>query len=200
MMSTPTITESVVAASPVRALSGAHGEGSARGVTGLGGVDVREVIGGLRITCRPNVALTPSQLCAAFMAAMGFSITVAVGWFVIAGVPWVLPFSLVELGGFAFALWYVARHATDLETILVFNDTVTVESCCGGAASRATFDRAQVEPRLSRHADGTIEMNGRGQSVQLGRQLNWRERRRLSNALSAALNHRLATPMTGTRV
>jgi uncharacterized membrane protein len=185
-VNTPSLMDSIAAGRPLPGAARAHP------APGLGGVECREEAESSVIVVRANCALAPRQLLAAFALAMGLSMLIALG-FLAAGAPWILPFSCLELGLLALALFWVVRHAVDRETVTVSAREVLVETRVGARTRRVAFDRAwlQVQDEGDR-----IALRGHGRHATIGRALAWPARRELARVLDGVLRRRPAARST----
>lgn len=117
--------------------------------------------------CRRNRAVTPRQLAASFFLLTGVSLAIGL-FFLLNGVPLVLPFASLELLAVGVAFVVYARHALDGERIWVDGTVLVVESERGGQLLRQEFQTAWVRIEPLVHADALIEISGEGQRVQVG--------------------------------
>jgi uncharacterized membrane protein len=103
----------------------------------------------------------------------------------------VLPFAGAEMLVVYCAFRYVARHASDFESISIDADRVTIERWEMGRVSRFEFNRywAQLvtQPVACRGGD-MLALRSHGRQVEFGRYLTEEQRREVARAIKAQLN------------
>ncbi len=135
---------------------------------------------------RRNMSITPRQLMGAYALLCLISLAVAVGFWS-QGITVVGLFTGLELLAVGVALWVVARHTRDRETITLTNRELSVEQFYGQAVARTAFraEWVRVEPVAD---DGSlVELSGEGRSVRVGRHVRPELRVALAQELRRAL-------------
>jgi uncharacterized membrane protein len=102
----------------------------------------------------------------------------------------VLPFAGAEMLVVYCAFRYVARHASDFETISIDADRVTIERWEMGKVSRFEFNRywAQLVMRPVAGRGDMLALRSHGRQVEFGRYLSEEQRREVARAIKAQLN------------
>ncbi len=137
---------------------------------------------------RRNCSVSPKQLAASFALLVGVSLTIGL-FFLLNGVPLVLPFASLELLALGVAFMVYARHALDGERIWMDGPVLIVESERGSQVVRKEFHTAWVRIEPLVHADALIEISGQGQRVQVGKYVRHDVRRSLAHDLRRAVAH-----------
>lgn len=140
-----------------------------------------------RFDLKRNVSITPRQLLLAYVLLCTLSLAVAAGfWW--HGVGMVMFFTGAELLAVGVALYCVARHAGDRETVTLAGREVQVQQCVGPETEQVTFraEWLRVEPAAD---DGSlVELSGEGRSVRIGRHVRPELRVELARELRRALH------------
>ncbi|MEP7301783.1 MAG: DUF2244 domain-containing protein [Caldimonas sp.] len=147
-----------------------------------------EADGSLRWLMKRNCSFAPRQLFAVYLSLCLLGLTIgALFW--LRGAPFVLPFAGVELLVVGSAFFVYARHAADLESMVLRPGRFTVVCTLGRRTEQVEFTPAwvRVEPA---QADGSlIELSGEGRRAAVGRFVRPEQRRALADELRAALRH-----------
>jgi uncharacterized membrane protein len=115
-----------------------------------------------------NCSLTPRQTGFAYGLLCLF--TVAVAALFAARGHWFVPcFSLLELGGLAFALLHYARHATDAEYIALRDAHLVIDKTEAGRSATIRIDAHWARVRVPTRPRELIAIEARGQRVEVGR-------------------------------
>jgi uncharacterized membrane protein len=131
-------------------------------------------------------SLTPAQLAWTYASLCVVSLAIA-GFFWSQGATLVMPFAWAELLAVGAAFLVYARHAGDVEKIILQDGQLVIEQEMAGRTLRAEFNRAwvRVEPR---GGDGSlIEVSGQGQLVRVGRHVRPELRPALAREIRLAL-------------
>lgn len=120
-----------------------------------------------------------ASLCALSLAVGGFCF-----W---QGAPQVMAFTALELPALGVALWLLARHAGDRETLTLVGRSLLVEQCIGRRVERADFaaDWVTVEPAVAQGS--LVELCSRGRRMRVGRPLRPEFRAAFAQELRRAL-------------
>jgi uncharacterized membrane protein len=137
---------------------------------------------------RRTCSVSPKQLAASFALLAGASLTIGL-FFLVNGVPMVLPFASLELLALGVAFLVYARHALDGERIWMDGPVLIVESERGNQRVRKEFHTAWVRIEPLVHADALIEISGQGQRVQVGGFVRHDVRKSLAHDLRRAVAH-----------
>ena len=135
---------------------------------------------------RRNVSISPRQLMGCYALLCVVSLAVAIGFW-LHGVTVVSLFTGLELLAVGAALWMVARHAGDRETITLTQRRVSVVQQVGASVEEVHFrsEWMRVEPVAD---DGSlVELSGEGRSVRVGRHVRPELRVALAQELRRAL-------------
>jgi uncharacterized membrane protein len=133
-----------------------------------------------------HCSLTPVQLGGFYLSLCAVSLSIAV-FFWLQGATLVMLFAGAELLAVGLAFLVYARHAADVETIILQDGQLVVQLESAGRTQRAEFNRewVRVEPK---GGDGSlIEVSGQGQSVQVGRHVRPELRPALAREIRFAL-------------
>ena len=150
--------------------------------------------GGVQWVLKRNCSLTPGQLLGFFVSVCVVSLGIAVG-FAWNGAPVVLLFAGIELVLLAVALLLYARHVTDVDTVTLSGQELTVEQSFGPARTFARFQSPWVSVEPSQGDGSLIELSGQGQVARIGRFLRPEARADFARELRSALRHSLqSTP------
>lgn len=122
-----------------------------------GSTEQRPVV--LTWTLRRNCSITPRQLGVAYAAMVSLSMVVASG-FLVAGVPLVFGFAVVELAGVGAALLLWARHAGDRDVVSLCNNIICVQRHVGPKVDVVECSGPWIR----------VESNARNVTLRLGRQ------------------------------
>ena len=134
--------------------------------------------------------MTPSQLAGFYASVCVVSLGIALG-FAFNGAPVVLWFAGIELVLLAFALLFYARHATDVDTVTLSGQDLTVDQSFGPARTFARFQSPWVSVEPSQGDGSLIELSGQGQVARIGRFLRPEARADFARELRSALRHSL---------
>lgn len=141
---------------------------------------------GWRFDLRRNVSLSPRQLLQAYALVCALALAVAVGfWW--QGVHLVVVFTGVELLAVGVAILFVARHATDRETILLSGRELAVQRRFGNDFERMSFRAEWVRVEPAAAVGSLVELSGEGRSVRVGRHVRPELRAELAEELRRAL-------------
>ena len=133
-----------------------------------------------------NCSITPSQLGFFYLSLCTLSFAIA-GAFYWVGAWIVMPFACLELLAVGYAFLVYARHASDVEKIVLRDGQLVVELETAGRLQRSEFNRewVRVEPKSG---DGSlVELSGQGRSVRVGRHLRPELRPTLAREIRLAL-------------
>lgn len=133
-----------------------------------------------------HCSLTPAQLGWFYVSLCVLSLGIA-AFFWSQGATFVMAFAWAELLAVGVAFVVHARHAGDVEKIILQGGQLVVELETAGRTQRAEFNRAwvRVEPR---GGDGSlIEVSGQGRSVSVGRHVRPELRPALAREIRFAL-------------
>ncbi len=133
-----------------------------------------------------HCSVTPAQLGWFYVSLCVVSLSVA-GFFWLQGATLVMPFAWLELLAVGAAFLVYARHAGDLEKIVLQGGQLVVELETAGRRQRAVFNRewVRIEPE---DGDGSlIEVSGQGRSVRVGRHVRPELRPALAREIRWAL-------------
>ena len=153
--------------------------------------DIRLDPPGSRFVIRPNHSLTwhEARVVLAGIAAVGLIIGTA---FCSVGLPFVLPFSGLEVLGLAAAFYYCQWRAMSREVVSIDEEQVTVESGRTRPATAHAFQRAWVRVVLDRSMDGwypsRLKLCSHGRELEIGGFLNEDERLELARRLALAVS------------
>ena len=135
---------------------------------------------------RRHVSLQPRQLLSAYALVCALSLVVAAGfWW--QGVHAVGIFTGLELLAVGVAIWVVARHAADRESILLSGRELAVERRIGPAVERLSFRAEWVRVEPAAGVGSLVELSGQGRSVRIGRHVRPELRAELADELRRAL-------------
>ena len=152
--------------------------------------DIRLDPPGSRFVIRPNHSLTwqEARVVLAGIAAVGLIIGTV---FCSVGLPFVLPFSGLEVIGVAAAFYYCQRRALAREVVSIDEQQVTVESGRTRPTVAHAFQRAWVRVVLERSRDdwypSRLKLCSHGRELEIGGFLNEEERLELARRLSLAV-------------
>ena len=148
--------------------------------------------GSVRWLLKRNCSISPRQLLAFYLSLLVLVLTIS-GALWMNGAPLVLPFAGIELIGVGLALLVYARHAADIEQLVLRPNRLTVECRLGARCDRAEFapPHVRVEPRWDERS--LIELSGQGRTIAVGRFVRPELRRALADELRAALAQCAAT-------
>lgn len=133
-----------------------------------------------------HCSVTPAQLGWFYVSLCVVSLAVA-SFFWLQGATLVMPFAWIELLAVGVAFLAYARHAGDLEIIVLQGGQLVVELETAGRRQRAEFNRewVRIEPE---DGDGSlIEVSGQGRSVRVGRHVRPELRPALAREIRWAL-------------
>ena len=140
-----------------------------------------------RWTLKRNCSLTPNQSAAvyALLCAASFGIALV---FLLQGVWMVLAFALVEMTAVGMALLYYARHALDVETVVLGDGWLLIERWDAGRREEIRLDPCWTRilapaPRQRR----LIELESHGRRVQLGAYVSEAMRTQVARELTQAI-------------
>ena len=131
------------------------------------------------VVARRNTSLAPRQRWTLYGALAAGSLAMALG-FVAAGVWPVLPYSILELSGLAFAFAWIERRANDSDSLTLEGDRVVVEQRRAGRATRRELSRhwlrVEIDEEGYAHEPRLVLTNGRdavrfGDAVPAGERL-----------------------------
>lgn len=135
---------------------------------------------------RRNFSLQPRQLMLAYALVCALSVVVGAGfWW--QGVRVVGVFTGLELLAVGVAMWVVARHAADRESILLSGRELAVEQRFGPAIERLSFRAEWVRVEPVAGVGSLVELSGEGRSVRVGRHVRPELRGDLADELRRAL-------------
>jgi uncharacterized membrane protein len=133
-----------------------------------------------------NCSMAPRQLLAFYLSLCVLSLGIAaMFWF--QGARMIMTFAWIELSAVGLALWVVARHATDSESIVLRNDRLTVEVANGQQVERVEFQPAWVRVEPAHGDQSLIELSGQGRRISVGRFVRPELRSQLAQELRHAL-------------
>ncbi len=133
---------------------------------------------------RRNCSMSPQQLMVFFVSLCVVSLMVAaIAWDV--GGSLVMPFTGIELGSVAIALFVYGRHATDRERVRLSAQQLQVEWENAGVVQAVSFNPHWV--RVSLPESGLIEVSSAGKTAYIGRYARPERRAVLAKDLRAAL-------------
>lgn len=144
--------------------------------------------GGVQWVLRRNCSMTPGQLAGFYASVCVVSLGIALG-FAFNGAPVVLWFAGIELVLLAFALLFYARHATDVDTVTLSGQDLTVDQSFGSVHTSARFRAPWVSVEPSQGDGSLIELSGQGQVARVGRFLRPEARADFARELRSALRH-----------
>ncbi|WP_309678406.1 DUF2244 domain-containing protein [Polaromonas sp.] len=142
--------------------------------------------GAVQWLLKRHCSVTPAQLGWFYVSLCVVSLSVA-GFFWLQGATLVMPFAWLELLAVGAAFLVYARHAGDLEKIVLQGGQLVVELETAGRRQRAVFNRewVRIEPE---DGDGSlIEVSGQGRSVRVGRHVRPELRPALAREIRWAL-------------
>lgn len=142
--------------------------------------------GGVQWLLKRNCSVSPKQLGLFYLSLCFLSLGIA-GAFWLVGAWIVMPFACLELLAVGLAFLIYARHASDVEKIILQDGQLVVELETAGRLQRSEFNRAwvRVEPK---NGDGSlIVLSGQGRSVWVGRHLRPELRPTLAREIRRAL-------------
>jgi uncharacterized membrane protein len=142
--------------------------------------------GGVQWLLKRNCSVSPSQLGFFYLSLCILSLTIAGGFWMV-GAWIVMPFACLELVAVGIAFLIYARHASDVEKIILQDGQLVVVLETAGRLQRSEFNRAwvRVEPK---NGDGSlVELSGQGHSVRVGRHLRPELRPALAREIRRAL-------------
>ena len=138
-------------------------------------------------TLKRNCSLTPRQSLAvyALLCAASFAIAFV---FLLQGMWMVLAFALVEMTAVGLALLHYARHALDVETIVLTDATLIIERCDAGRREEIRLDPTWLrvlppEPRTRK----LIHLESHGAQVAVGAYVSEAMRLQVAQELKQAL-------------
>lgn len=118
-----------------------------------------------------------------FLSFISLSIGV---FFWLQGATLVLPFAFLEIAVLGAAFVVFARHAADVERIMLTQGCLVVELESGGTSERAEFDRNWV--KIDPESDGSlIRISGQGRLILVGRHIRADQRPLLAQEIRRAL-------------
>lgn len=139
-----------------------------------------------RFDLRRSISLRPRQLLTAYALVCALSLVVAAGfWW--QGVRVVGVFTGIELIAVGVAMWLVARHATDRETIVLGPRELAVERHVGTDIEHVSFRPEWVRVEPASAVGSLVELSGQGRSVRVGRHVRPELRAELADELRRAL-------------
>lgn len=133
--------------------------------------------------------LTSRQLLLAYAVLSLFSFAVATAFVAMGAWP-ILFFTALEMSLVACAFLYHARHAGDIERIVLTPDCLLVERVWAGRPMRMRLDpfRTRVVLPLRGRGRGLIALDTGAQRILLGRTVGEQRRRQCAQELHEALN------------
>ncbi len=132
------------------------------------------------------MSLRPGQLLIAYALVCALSLAVAAGfWW--QGVRVVGVFTTIELIAVGAALWVVARHAADRESIVLDTRELAVERHVGAWTEHVSFRTEWVRVEPAAAMGSLVELSGQGRSVCVGRHVRPELRAELADELRRAL-------------
>jgi len=140
-----------------------------------------------RWTLKRNCSLTPRQSCAVYALLCGASFAIALV-FLFQGIWMVLAFALVEMAAVGWALLHYARHALDVETIVLGAGALLIERQDAGRYEQILLDPCSTRilapaPRRRK----LIVLESRGLQVQVGAYVSDAVRTQVARELTLAL-------------
>jgi len=133
-----------------------------------------------------NCSLTPRQLIRVYVFLCAVSLAIAT-FFWNMGATMVMPFAWIELTALGIALLFYARHAGDLEKIVLHGGRLVVELEVAGRTRRAEFNSQWVRIEPARGDGSLISVSGQGRSVSVGRHVRPELRPALAQEIRRAL-------------
>jgi uncharacterized membrane protein len=131
-----------------------------------------------------NCSMAPSTLLSLYAVLCAVSLGIA-AFFWTHGAPLVLPFALVELLAVGVALAVYARHAVDGERVRLDGGRLVVVRRAGPREDRFEFDAHWV--RVSRAADGGVQVSAGAQALRIGGLAAPAQRDRVTREINEAL-------------
>ncbi|MGE3665646.1 MAG: DUF2244 domain-containing protein [Steroidobacteraceae bacterium] len=151
----------------------------------------------VRIDLAPHCSLTPSGARSLFLGTCGVSFGIA-GLLTLRGYWPVLAYAGLEMALLGWALHASMQRRHRLETIVVSEDSVVIETCWRGAATRAVFPRHWARVRLrgdfSRLRPARLEIESGGKRCEIGSFLTGEERQRLALRLASLVGGMAESP------
>jgi len=135
---------------------------------------------------RRNCSFTPKQVGLFYLAQSAFALLVAM-FFLWQGVPFVLPFTILELFVLAIALLIYARHTTDVESIHLSGAMMDIRLVNAGFEKQYKWNVDWVVLPTELNQNHLIAINYRGQQVELGRFIHLSKRLNFLGELQQAL-------------
>lgn len=133
-----------------------------------------------------NCAMTPRQLCTAFVILGAASLVVSLAW-TLFGAWFVLPFMLLEWLVLALAFFVYARHATDQERITLAADMVCIEVCKGDRIDRREISRQWLRLGVDDRQRGLVRLASHRDEVHVGQFVSQGVRKKFVEEFRAAL-------------
>jgi uncharacterized membrane protein len=146
----------------------------------------RHAEGSVQWVFKRNCSITPRQLALCFLLLGGVSLLVA-GFFWSLGVPWIMPFTLLELSALAVAFFFTARHAANCERFELRRDELVVEQEVAGRVSREVFKRPWVRVENPRSRWALIEVCEGQRCVRCGHHIRPDQRQQVAQEIRLAL-------------
>jgi len=145
-----------------------------------------------RWTLKRNCSLTPRQSAAVYALLCTASLTIAL-FFLLQGFWMVLAFALVEMTAVGAALLYYARHALDVETIVLTEACLLIERVDAGRREEIRLDPCwtRIRPPAPRERK-LIELESHGRRVRIGAYVSEAIRSQVARELKLAMQARLA--------
>jgi len=140
-----------------------------------------------RWTLKRNCSLTPRQSAAVYALLCTASFGIALV-FLLQGIWMVLAFALVEMTAVGMALLYYARHALDVETIVLGEGCLLIERWDAGRREVIRLDPywTRILPPAPRQRK-LIELESQGRRVQLGAYVSEAIRTQVARELKQAI-------------
>lgn len=133
-----------------------------------------------------NCCLSPTQIGRFYASLCVVSLGIA-AFFWSMGATLVMPFAWLELLIVGVALLVHARHASDLENIVLGNGRLVVELETAGKTRRAEFNAQWVRVTTGDAEGALIEVSGQGRTVMVGRHVRPELRPALAREIRLAL-------------
>jgi uncharacterized membrane protein len=119
------------------------------------------------IRIQPNCSLTPRELLTALGLIVGVSISIGtLFWFI--GVPWILPFALLETILIAIAFIIHAKSLSDFDEITLHDGTLIVRQERKGQILEHRFKRGFFCVSMMQQGSAPIRIDESGRRVQIG--------------------------------
>jgi len=128
----------------------------------------------MHIRIKPNCSLSPKGLITALGLIAGISISISIFfWFV--GVPWILPFALLETILITIAFIIHAKSVCDFDEITLHEDKLIVRQERKGQILEHRFKRGFFQVSMMQQEKAPIRIHESGKHVQIGEWLTHRE-------------------------